>query len=95
MLWLIKQWAWHATPLQSGPSVQSSPSPELALSAAEGGAACPEFNPNAKGVFFGVLLIVFPLGFGFDPFIHEATEKLILAGGTRIFGSCFEIKQIK
>lgn len=31
---------------------------------------------------FGVTTLMFPLGFGFDPFIHQATEKLLLTTGT-------------
>lgn len=38
--------------------------------------------PALVFIFFGILLVLFPLGFGFDPFIHEATEKIILASGT-------------
>jgi hypothetical protein len=30
---------------------------------------------------FGVALIVFKLGYGFDPFIHQATEKAIIENG--------------
>ncbi|MBI4090625.1 MAG: hypothetical protein HY422_01225 [Candidatus Komeilibacteria bacterium] len=32
--------------------------------------------------FFGVLIALFPLGFGFDPLIHETTEKILLQTGT-------------
>lgn len=31
-----------------------------------------------------VAVVVFPLGFGFDPFIHQATEKILLSSGTII-----------
>ncbi len=30
---------------------------------------------------YSITLIVFPLGFGFDPFLHHATEQLILKAG--------------
>ncbi|MBI4128849.1 MAG: hypothetical protein HY460_02245 [Parcubacteria group bacterium] len=33
-------------------------------------------------IALGIAAFVFPLGFGFDPFIHEATEKLVVATGT-------------
>lgn len=36
----------------------------------------------ALGAFLLVAVIVFPLGFGFDPFIHEATERHIAEFGT-------------
>ncbi len=31
---------------------------------------------------FGLVLLLYPLGFGYDPFIHQATEQIILATGT-------------
>lgn len=33
-------------------------------------------------LFFSVTLFVYPLGYGFDPFIHQATESYIAAHGT-------------
>lgn len=33
-------------------------------------------------ISFGISTIIFPLGFGFDPFIHKATESLLASTGT-------------
>ncbi|MDP3985439.1 MAG: hypothetical protein Q8P82_01625 [bacterium] len=33
-------------------------------------------------IFFSITFFVYPLGFGFDPFIHQATERHIAAQGT-------------
>jgi len=33
-------------------------------------------------VSLGIVAAVYPLGYGFDPFIHRATEQLLLANGT-------------
>jgi hypothetical protein len=36
----------------------------------------------ALAIFLSVAILVFPLGFGFDPFIHQATEEHIAKFGT-------------
>ncbi len=33
-------------------------------------------------IFLGVLGLIYPLGYGFDPFIHQVSEKILLETGT-------------
>jgi len=44
------------------------------------------YKPLANSIHFflslGVVIFIYPLGFGFDPFIHQTTENIILSTGT-------------